>query len=222
MAEVTVKQFAEVVGTSVERLLEQLTEAGVPKDNADATISDSEKMELLNFLRHKHGAEDAASPLKEPKKITLKRKSTSELRQVGTHGKSKSVSVEVRKKRTYVKRSVVQEEESERLEKERAEREKLDAEKRAQEEIAKKNLEHLLLSAFRALPHGSHMLIESIPGIGEATAAILVAKIISIDRFETPKSLVGYFGVFPKEDSSGVDKFGNLIPPGTMRMSSLP
>ena len=56
MAEVTVKQFAEVVGTSVERLLEQLTEAGVPKSDADASISDSEKMELLNFLRHKHGA----------------------------------------------------------------------------------------------------------------------------------------------------------------------
>ena len=86
MAEVTVKQFAEVVGTSVERLLEQLTEAGVPKSDADASISDSEKMELLNFLRHKHGAEDAASPLKEPKKITLKRKSTSELRPVSyTH-----------------------------------------------------------------------------------------------------------------------------------------
>jgi transposase len=87
-------------------------------------------------------------------------------------------------------------------------------------QAAKKNLENLLLSAFRALPHGSHMLIESIPGIGEVTAAILVAKIVSIGRFETPKSLVGYFGVFPEEDTSGVDKFGKPIPPGTMRMSS--
>jgi translation initiation factor IF-2 len=141
MAEVTVKQFAEVVGTSVERLLEQLTEAGVPKKDADATISDSEKMELLNFLRHKHGADDAASPLKEPKKITLKRKTTSELRQTGTHGKGKAVSVEVRKKRTYVKRSVVQEEENLRLEEERAKREELEAVKREQEELAKRNLE---------------------------------------------------------------------------------
>jgi len=141
MAEVTVKQFAEVVGTSVERLLEQLTEAGVPKNDADATISDSEKMELLNFLRHKHGADDAASPLKEPKKITLKRKSTSELRQTGTHGKGKAVAVEVRKKRTYVKRSVVQEEESQRLEEERAKREVHEAAQREKEELAKRNLE---------------------------------------------------------------------------------
>ena len=86
-------------------------------------------------------------------------------------------------------------------------------------QTAKNNLKKLLLSAFRALPHGSHMLIESIPGIGQVTAAILVAKIVSVDRFETPKSLVGYFGVFPQEDSSGVDKFGNPLPPGTMRMS---
>jgi translation initiation factor IF-2 len=141
MAEVTVKQFAEVVGTSVERLLEQLTEAGVPKSDADASISDSEKMELLNFLRHKHGADDAASPLKEPKKITLKRKTTSELRQTGSHGKGKAVSVEVRKKRTYVKRSVVQEEESQRLEEERAKREVHEAAQREQEELAKRNLE---------------------------------------------------------------------------------
>ncbi|MEJ2142626.1 MAG: translation initiation factor IF-2 [Gammaproteobacteria bacterium] len=141
MAEVTVKQFAEVVGTSVERLLEQLTEAGVPKSDADATISDSEKMELLNFLRHKHGADDAASPLKEPKKITLKRKTTSELRQSGSHGKGKAVSVEVRKKRTYVKRSVVQEEENQRLEEERAKREVHEAAQREQEELAKRNLE---------------------------------------------------------------------------------
>jgi translation initiation factor IF-2 len=98
-------------------------------------------MELLNFLRHKHGADDAASPLKEPKKITLKRKTTSELRQTGTHGKGKAVSVEVRKKRTYVKRSVVQEEENLRLEEERAKREELEAVKREQEELAKRNLE---------------------------------------------------------------------------------
>jgi len=141
MAEVTVKQFAEVVSTSVERLLEQLTEAGVPKSDADATISDSEKMELLNFLRHKHGADDAASPLKEPKKITLKRKTTSELRQTGSHGKGKAVSVEVRKKRTYVKRSVVEEEESQRLEEERAKREVHETALREQDELAKRNLE---------------------------------------------------------------------------------
>ena len=69
MAEVTVKQFAEVVGISVDRLLEQLKEAGVSVTNADATISDDEKMTLLGFLRNKHTSEEKTST--EPKKITL-------------------------------------------------------------------------------------------------------------------------------------------------------
>ena len=115
MAEVTVRQFAEVVGISIDRLLDQLKEAGVDINDADATISESEKVELLGFLRRKHGANERT----EPKKITLSRKKTSELRQTGSHGKAKSVTVEVRKKRTYVKRSVVMEEEHQRLEQEK-------------------------------------------------------------------------------------------------------
>ena len=59
----------------------------------------------------------------------------------------------------------------------------------------------------------------TIPGIGEATAAVLVAKIVDIDRFETPDHLVSYFGVFPEESSSGVDKRGKPLPPGTLVMS---
>ncbi|MDH5395083.1 MAG: translation initiation factor IF-2 associated domain-containing protein, partial [Gammaproteobacteria bacterium] len=101
MADVSVSQFADVVGISVERLLEQLSEAGVKVDGADSSISDEEKMTLLSFLKGKHESEGKAS---EPKKITLNRKSTSELKVTGTHGKNKSVTVEVRKKRTYVKR----------------------------------------------------------------------------------------------------------------------
>lgn len=116
MAEVTVRQFAEVVGISIDRLLEQLKEAGVGINDADAMISESEKMELLGFLRRKHGAGERT----EPKKVTLNRKKTSELRQTGSHGKGKSVTVEVRKKRTYVKRSVVMEEENKRVEEEKA------------------------------------------------------------------------------------------------------
>ncbi|MDH5180975.1 MAG: translation initiation factor IF-2 [Gammaproteobacteria bacterium] len=124
MAEVTVRQFAEVVGISIERLLEQLKEAGVSVDDADATISETEKEELLGFLRRKHGVAERA----EPRKVTLSRKSTSELRQPtagrpGSRPNAKSVTVEVRKKRTYVKRSVVQEEENKRLEEERVRRE---------------------------------------------------------------------------------------------------
>ena len=135
MADVSVKQFAEVVGISVDRLLEQLKEAGVKVSGVDATISDNEKMTLLSFLKGKHESEGKSS---EPKKITLNRKSTSELKVTGTHGKNKSVTVEVRKKRTYVKRSVVQEEEEERLAAERAERERIEAEQQAKEDEVKR------------------------------------------------------------------------------------
>ena len=141
MADVTVKQFAEVVGISIDRLLEQLQEAGLGKEGADANLTDSEKMELLGHLRRKHG-KDESSTEGGPKKITLNRKSTSELKLSGSHGKGKSVTVEVRKKRTYVKRSVVLEKETERVETERAKREELEAEqKRLEEEARSKKTE---------------------------------------------------------------------------------
>ncbi len=132
MAEVTVKQFADVVGIPVARLLEQLKEAGIAINDADAVIGDKEKTELLGYLRSKHGPTEAETT--EPKKITLKRKTTSELRVGGARGSSKTVTVEVRKKRTYVKRSVVLEEQSKRIEEERAQREEIEAKQREQEE----------------------------------------------------------------------------------------
>jgi len=128
MADVSVTQFADVVGISVDRLLEQLNEAGVKVDSADTTITDDEKMTLLSFLKAKHESEGKTT---EPKKITLNRKSTSELKVTGTHGKNKSVTVEVRKKRTYVKRSVIEEEEEAKAAEEKAAREKIEAEKQA-------------------------------------------------------------------------------------------
>jgi transposase len=85
---------------------------------------------------------------------------------------------------------------------------------------AQKKLEKLLVQAYDALPPSGHVHVVSIPGIGTATAAVLVAKMISIDRFETPENLVGYFGIFPEENTSGVDRQGKPIPPGTMRMSA--
>ena len=113
MPEVTVGQFAEVVGISVERLLEQLQEAGFAGKAAHDNITDAEKSELLSYLRRKHGKQD--SP--EPRKITLKRKTLSEIKvplAVQGRGKSRSktVSVEFRKKRTYVKRSAIEESEA--------------------------------------------------------------------------------------------------------------
>lgn len=76
----------------------------------------------------------------------------------------------------------------------------------------------LLEEAFDALPPGPHQQIETIPGIGKLTASALVAKVIDIDRFAKPESLVAYFGVFPEEKSSGTDKDGNPLP-GTFGMS---
>jgi transposase len=84
---------------------------------------------------------------------------------------------------------------------------------------AEQQIRHLLSDAFAALPPSPHLQIITIPGIGTATAAVLVAKIVDIDRFAAPERFVGYFGVFPEEDSSGVDKYGNPLPAGTLRMS---
>jgi hypothetical protein len=80
-------------------------------------------------------------------------------------------------------------------------------------------LRQLLTEAFAALPASPHIQIVTIPGIGTATAAVLVAKSVDINRFATPAQFVSYFGIFPEEESSGVDKHGNPLPAGTPRMS---
>ena len=103
MAEVTVEQLAAVVGAPVERLMQQMREAGVSKTDAKQSVSDAEKRQLLAHLKQVHGeaGEGAGS---EPSKITLKRKTVSKMKVSGNSGKNKVVNVEVRKKRTYVKR----------------------------------------------------------------------------------------------------------------------
>jgi transposase len=75
-------------------------------------------------------------------------------------------------------------------------------------QLLEKQLEKLLLGAFDTLPRSGHFQVSTIPGIGAVTAAVLVAKIVSVDRFATAEKLVGYFGVFPEEQSSGVDRQG--------------
>ena len=104
MTNVTVKQLAGVVGTPVDRLLEQLRDAGIEVSGADDELSDKEKMQLLEYLRRSHGKDE------EGRKITLRRRSTSELTVSGGQGRAKTVSVEVRKRRTYVKRAAAAEE----------------------------------------------------------------------------------------------------------------
>lgn len=148
MAEVTVQQFAGVVGIPVDRLVQQLSEAGLAEKDPEDKISDDEKSRLLSHLRKMHGKNEAAL---EPSKITIQRKTVSELKVPAERGRlrargpravvGKTVSVEVRKKRTYVKRSVVAEEEAARIEKETAERDRVKAEEEAQILAEKERIE---------------------------------------------------------------------------------
>ncbi|MCZ6487650.1 MAG: translation initiation factor IF-2 [Gammaproteobacteria bacterium] len=104
MSNVTAKQLSEVIGVSIEKLLDQLISAGVKVSDADDLISDDDKMKLLESLRSSHGKEESSGP----RKITLRRKSKSEIRVSGVSGRNtttKTINVEVRKKRTYVRRS---------------------------------------------------------------------------------------------------------------------
>ncbi len=72
-----------------------------------------------------------------------------------------------------------------------------------------KRLENLLVSAYHALPQTNRL--DSIPGVGAVTAAVLTAFILAIERFETPNKLVAYFGVLPREAASGVDRDGQAF-----------
>ena len=118
MADVTISELAEVVGVGVDKLLSQVKEAGLSHTKADEPISNDDKNTLLQFLRRSHG--DSEASVAAPKKITLKRKTVGTLKSASTHGRGKTVNVEVRKKRTYVKRSAVEEDAPEELENEAA------------------------------------------------------------------------------------------------------
>jgi translation initiation factor IF-2 len=154
MRDVTVKQFAEVVGVPTDRLLVQLGEAGMDVSDENATITESQKTQLLDFLRESHGKRGVIGTTG-PKKITLKRKSTSELQTTvpaprgpagrgparGTRAEKKIVTVEVRKKRTYVKRADLVAEENERLEQVAEEKARLEAEEQARLEAQRQEKE---------------------------------------------------------------------------------
>ena len=144
MSEVTVKQLAEVVKIPVNKLLVQLTEAGLDFSTPDQTVSDKQKMQLLNYLRNNR-SKVASLPADDGRRIVLRRKSTSQLKVSTAQGRgstsSTTVNVEVRRKRTYVKRSTVLEEEArarqERAQQE-AEREAAAQRQKAAEEAAAK------------------------------------------------------------------------------------
>jgi len=100
MANVTVSQLAETIDTPVDRLLQQMQEAGLSKNSADDAVSEEEKRTLLTHIKMTHGESESA-----PKKITLKRRTISTLKKAGGGGRGRTVNVEVRKKRTYVRKA---------------------------------------------------------------------------------------------------------------------
>ncbi len=116
MADVTVKELARVVGVTEDKLLAQIKEAGLPHTSPDETITNDDKNTLLLFLRRGHGNREASDAA--PRKITLKRKTLATLKSSPGHGRGKTVNVEVRKKRTYVKRSALPDQEKEVIEQE--------------------------------------------------------------------------------------------------------
>jgi translation initiation factor IF-2 len=99
MTKTTVAEFAKELKKSPDTLLEQLKSAGVPKSAATDELTDADKQKLLGFLKASHGTDTP-----ERKKITLVKKSTSEIKQADATGKARTIQVEVRKKRTFVKR----------------------------------------------------------------------------------------------------------------------
>ena len=108
MTQVTVSQLAEVLGVDVTKLTAQLNEAGIKAASGDDPVSNEDKKKLLSYLRSTHGKGESEATA--PAQVTLRRKSHSELRIHGSgpRATTKTVNVEIRKRRTYVKREVLE------------------------------------------------------------------------------------------------------------------
>ncbi|WP_313286795.1 translation initiation factor IF-2, partial [Stutzerimonas kunmingensis] len=160
MTQVTVKELAQVVDTPVERLLQQMREAGLSHTSAEQVVTDNEKQALLAHLKSSHGAK-----VDEPRKITLQRKTTTKLKVGG----SKTISVEVRKKKTFVKRSAEEIEAEQRREAE---------EQRAAEEAARLKAEQ---DARERAEEEARRQAESVKPQGEASTPAAVEPAVSAE-----------------------------------------
>jgi len=138
MSDVTVSQFAEVLKVPVDKLLKQLEEAGITVTGPNDQISDEAKTELLSHLRRAHGRAAPETVAAGPRKITLQRKTQSEIKVGVARGTARTVSVEVRAKRTYINRGVLEEEARVAQEELDRAREAEEAVKRQAEEDAKR------------------------------------------------------------------------------------
>jgi len=134
MSQVTVSQLAEVLGVSVDKLIDQMGKANINLTSGDAAVSNDDKKKLLAHLRSAHGKSESDATA--PRKVTLKRKSMSELRIQGSgpRASTKIVNVEFRKRRTYVKREVLQEAEQNDPEREKVQQALKEAQERREAE----------------------------------------------------------------------------------------
>ena len=137
MSTTTVSKLATALKLSSEKLILQLNEAGIDVTDKSDVVSNDQKLLLLNHLRGSHGTKSTASSA--PKKLTINRRSQSELKLSGSFGRSRTVTVEVRKKRTYLKKETLIDQAKKELE----EQKKLEQEKQKQieEEIQNQKLE---------------------------------------------------------------------------------
>jgi translation initiation factor IF-2 len=153
MSTTTVSKLSLALKISSDKLISQLKDAGIEVDNEDSVISNDQKLLLLNHLRGSHGTSKLTSS---PKKLTVNRRSQSELKLSGGFGTTRTVNVEVRKKRTYLnkdslleeakKEALVEEEKSKELEQKRIEQDKqkeieIEKEKEQVNELKKNVLE---------------------------------------------------------------------------------
>lgn len=184
MTQVTVKELAKIVDTPVERLLQQMREAGLPHDNAEQAVSDSEKQTLLTHLKESHGAR-----IEEPRKITLQRKTTTKLKVAG----SKTISVEVRKKKTYVKRSPAE------IEAEK--QQELEAQRAVEAEAARQKTEKAEAEAARQKSEA-----DARRQTEERTRPAPAKKSVDLDTAPPPKPGDVVLDERKKEDTRRVDK----------------
>ena len=145
MSTITIKHFAEQIGIEPERLVKQLNDAGIKGKSADDSLQDVEKRALLDFLRGAGatgGAEKPSTRDSSGSKITLKRKTSTEIKQTSKTGIARTVQVQTKRRRTFVKREVLEQQEKERLELETKELEQA-AEVAEQQRIESENQQAL-------------------------------------------------------------------------------
>jgi translation initiation factor IF-2 len=116
MSTITIKAFAQQIGIESERVVKQLGHAGVAGKTVDDSLTDEEKRQMLDFLRGGAATAPVEAPAAGRGKISLKKKTNSEIQQTTKTGIARTVQVQTKKRRTFIKREVLEQEEADRLE----------------------------------------------------------------------------------------------------------